>query len=115
MCYARVAASVLNAYCLAKFPDFSERHPTVGRANMASTMANGEWIDAFDHQGGGSHKYIPADRLTEELGEPKGAGVYGYWLMKDGSKLLRTCRGPLAWWSGKPEDRAQWGDYSEVA
>jgi hypothetical protein len=112
MSYARVAAGYINAWCALKFVLTNGQ----GRdgASMASTMANGSMIDAFDHQGGGSHKYIPADRLTADLGEPAGAGVFGYWRMKDGSYLLRTCRGPLAWWSGGKEEHAEWGDFSGV-
>lgn len=100
MCYARIAANVTNAWCVLKFND----------VNMASTIFNGLWADAFDHRGWSTHKYIPADRLTQELGEPLGAGVYGAWHMKDGSYALMTCSGAMAWWSGKPDDAAQWGE-----
>jgi hypothetical protein len=114
-CHAAVAAGHINAYCTLKWPAGSnERYPKNEAAGMASTLANGGVIDAYDHEGGGSHKYIPADRLTAELGEPEHGGVYGYWRMKDGSYLLLTCRGPLAWWTGKVEDRAKWGDHSGV-
>lgn len=109
--YARIAAEFFHAWCRAKWP--GDEKP-VGKASsgayMASTMANGEMIDAFDHRGGGSHKYIPADRLTEELGESIGAGVFGYWLMGDGSYLLRTCDGRLAYWSGKEDEKARWAE-----
>lgn len=100
MCYARVAASVTNAWCVLKFDD----------VKMASTIFNGSYADAFDHTGYGTHKYIPADRLTRDLGEREGAGVYGFWHMKDGSYALLTCDGAMAWWSGKDEDAAQWGE-----
>lgn len=106
MSYAKTAANCINLLTMATYPDWAEKN---GPISLASTMANGEIIDAFDHKGGGSHKYIPADRLSEELGEPAGAGVYGFWQMKDGSYLLRTCHGALAHWSGKAEDKAEWG------
>jgi hypothetical protein len=32
-------------------------------------------------------EYIPADRLTQDLGEPPGAGVFSYWKMYDDSYL----------------------------
>lgn len=97
---ARVAAETLNAYCLVFYNDI----------NMASTAANGSTIDAYDHKGHGTHKYIPAEKLTADLGEPEGAGVFAYWLMRDGSYLLRTCKGPLAFWSGDHNDKAEWGE-----
>jgi hypothetical protein len=100
MCYAKTASQMITAWCRATF--------TKDADNMGSHMANGSIIDAFDHNGYASHKYIPADKLTQDLGEPSGGGVYGYWQMKDKSCLLVTCRGDLAWWSGKPEDAAQW-------
>lgn len=109
MCYARTAAAHINAYCRMKWPD------KLGRSK-ASELANWDTIDAYDHEGGGSHKYIDADWLTEKLGMEKGAGVFGYWLMKDGSVLLRTCRGPLAWVGpfveGK-EREISWGEFAE--
>lgn len=108
MCYAQVAAELLNAYCAVTFA--ADKNPM----GMASTMANGCVIDAFDHKGGGSHKYIPADRLTDDLEQPRGGGVYGYWKMQDDSYLLRTCDGRLAWWTGKDEDRAQWGEVKSM-
>jgi hypothetical protein len=108
MCYARIAASQINAYCRMKWPE-------KGYADMASTWANGSVIDAYDHVGGGSHKYIPADDFTKQLGEPIGAGVFSYWQMKDGSLLLRTCKGPLAWAPAYVEGEprvAQWGEFA---
>jgi hypothetical protein len=100
MPYAQIAAQYITAWCRATYAKNPDK--------MGSTMANGGMIDCFDHRGHGSHKYIPADKLTEDLGERQGAGVYGYWAMNDGSYLLLTCRGDLAWWSGKNEDKAQW-------
>jgi len=98
--YARIAAVYIAAYCRETFGKDPQ--------SMECHMANGSMIDVFDHNGHGSHKYIPADRLTEELGMSKGAGVYGYWAMADGSYLLLTCGGRLACWSGKVEDKAEW-------
>ena len=98
--YAKIAATYIAAFCAETFDKDPER--------MESHMANGEMIDVFDHKGGGTHKYIPADRLSEELGMPKGAGVFSYWHMADGSYLLRTCPGRLAYWSGKDDEKAEW-------
>lgn len=103
--HAKFAAMYINAWCQKKWPE--------DRVNaMPSTMANGPFIDVFDHVGGGSHKYIPAEKLTADLEMPEGAGVFGYWKMKDGSYLLRTVPGPLAYWSGKEEDKAEWGEFA---
>lgn len=102
--YAEIAANYIHGFCRTTWPNDAEP------LNMGSTVANGSYIDVFDHKGGGSHKYIPADKLTEDLGETQGAGVFGYWLMGDDSYLLRTSKGPLAHWSGKIEDKAEWGN-----
>lgn len=106
MSYARKAAAYINAFARMTFPADID-------ARMASDIANGSYIDCFDHDGGGSHKYIPADRLTRDLGEREGAGVFGYWHMKDGSYLLRTCHGALAYWSGVEGEAAEWGDFAK--
>lgn len=98
--YAKIAATYIGAFCRETF----EKEPD----RMQSTVANGSMIDVFDHKGYGTHKYIPADKLAQDLELPDEAGVYGYWLMGDGSYLLLTCPGLLAWWSGKDEDCAQW-------
>ena len=108
MTAAKITASYLHAWCLKKFPGDKPHEGT----NIASTMANGSMFDVFDHKGHGSHKYIPADKLTADLGEPERAGVFGYWRMHDGSYILRTSRGPLATWSGNPDDKAEWGEYA---
>lgn len=97
--YAKIAATYIAAYCRETF----NKNP----ASMESHMANGEMMDVFDHNGHGSHKYIPADKLTEDLCMPKGAGVYGYWAMADKSYLLLTCGGRLAYWSGQATDKAE--------
>lgn len=107
---AALAADYIHAWCRQQWPEDKRLAHHKDSAQMASTVANGEMIDVFDHQGGGSHKYIPAAKLTEDLGEPQGAGVFGYWKMYDGSYLLRTCNGRLAHWSGKAEDKAEWGN-----
>jgi len=100
MAYAQVAAQYITAWCRATYTKDPDK--------MGSTMANGEMIDAFDHVGYDTHKYFPADRFTADLGEPSGAGVCGAWIMKDKSMLLLTCRGDLAWWSGKDDEKALW-------
>ena len=100
MCYAATAAQLITALCRAYYTNNPDA--------MGSSMANGSIINAFDHSGYASHKYIPADRLSQDLGERPGAGVYGFWQMKDKSCLLVTCRGDLAWWSGDIADKAQW-------
>src|SRR5687768_12598592 len=97
--YAKIAAEYISGWCVGVFNNPAE---------MESTVADGSMIDVFDHHGYGSHKYIPADRLTEELGMEKGAGVFGYWKMADGSYLLRTCEGRLAFWSGNDDEKAEW-------
>lgn len=100
MPYAQIAAQYIHAWCRATYTKDPDR--------MASAMANGEMIDVFDHIGYGTHKYIPAAKLSHDLELTEGSGVYGYWRMKDGSYLLLTCPGALAWWSGKDEDEARW-------
>ncbi len=111
MCYAEVAADQMNAFCAMQWPE--DRG-----AGMASTWANGCNIDAYDHEGGGSHKYIDAKKFTQDLKQPEGAGVFSYWRMKDGSLLLRTCAGPLAWVPAYKEGEervAKWGKFSGIA
>ena len=100
MSYAQIAAQYITAWCRATYRKDPDK--------MGSTMCSGTMIDAFDHKGYVTHKYVSADRFTKELGEPKGAGVYGAWHMKDGSYLLLTCPGDLAWWSGTAGDHARW-------
>lgn len=106
--YAQLAADYIHAWCRKTWPEPTKFCKDGSR--MASTVANGEMIDVFDHKGGGTHKYIPADRLTEDLGAEPGSGVYGYWKMADDSYLLRTCDGRLAYWSGSNVDKACWAD-----
>jgi hypothetical protein len=104
---AQIAAQYITAWCRATYKENPDK--------MASTMANGGMMDVFDHKGHGTHKYIPADRLSHDLELEPGAGVYGYWLMQDGSYLLLTCTGALAWWSGKDEDEARWHELRKEA
>jgi len=78
-------ATLIQAYCRDKWGDNL----------MASTMAD-HFAASGDGAGYGSHKYIPADEYTMHLGEPIGAGVYGYWRYSDSSCMLLTCKGPLA-------------------
>lgn len=100
--YAKTAAVYLTLWCKAAWPDDPKNE------NMGSTMASGNLMDVFDHRGHCTHKYIPAKKLSEDLGEKEGSGVYGSFVMSDGSYLLLTCRGKLAYWSGKEEDKAEW-------
>ena len=78
-------AVLIEGYCRDKWGD----------SLMASTMAD-HFAGIGEGAGYGSHKYIPADEYTMHLGEPIGAGVFGYWRYSDGSSMLLTCRGPLA-------------------
>lgn len=85
MSIAGKMARLVESYCA----------KTWGDNLMSSTMAD-HFADIGDGAGYGSHKDIPADEYTMHLGEPIGAGVFGYWKFSDGSLLLLTCRGPLA-------------------
>jgi hypothetical protein len=96
---AKTAATYIAAYCRETFK--TEPH------GMESYLANDEMMEAFNPKGYGSREDIPADKLTEDLGMPRVAGVYGYWAMADGSYLLQTCSGRLACWSGKATDKAE--------
>ena len=98
--YAKIAALYVKAYCKATF-----KEPEA----MESTMCQGGFLDCFDITGTGSHKYIPTTKLNSDLGKRDGAGVYNYAKFSDGSYLLFTCDGPLAYWSGVTEDAAEWG------
>lgn len=98
--YAKIAATYIAAFCRETFDENPE--------SMESTMCSGQMIDVFDHVGYGTHKYIPTERLNDDLELPQGAGVYSFWKMTDGSLLLLTCGGRLAYWSGSDEDKAEW-------
>lgn len=67
---------------------------------MAATQVDVSAMSFADFIDSGSHKYIPAERLTEELGMVKGSGVYGYLKFSDGSYILKCCDGRLAHWDG---------------
>jgi hypothetical protein len=99
MCYAKTAAEMLTLHAVACF----------GEATMGSTWAGSRAMDAFDHKGYSSSKYLPEDKLNADLGQPEGAGVFGSYLMGDGSRLLRTCNGRLAYWDGTDTGAAHWG------
>lgn len=96
MTYAQTAVMATNAYCRELYND----------VDMGSTHFNGIWADAFDHRGYASHKYIDKNKYNEQLGMKRGAGVYGYWAMEDGSNVLCTCKGELAYTDA--EDNAHW-------
>lgn len=105
MTAAQLACELIHAWCEKKWPGDG---PSDG-ARMASTVFNLDVMDVFDHKSFGSYKYIPSERLTRDLGESAGAGIFNYVQLYDGSYVLKTCDGRLAWWSGKEEDRAEWG------
>ena len=96
--YAKAAAQMIRSHCKTIFKDPD---------SMETYWAGGMYLDCFDIVGTGSHKYIPADKLTEDLGMRQGAGVHNYAKFSDGSYLLYTCGGRLAFWSGKDEDKAE--------
>jgi hypothetical protein len=97
--YARAAAYYIRALSKTMFnePDRMEGH-----------VPSFETLDCFDITDTGSHKYIPADRLSEQLGLPAGGGVYSYVRFSDNSVLLKTCPGRVAYWSGKTEDAPEY-------
>lgn len=88
MSKASKAARFITAFCQVEWPD--------GGVKMASTIAERDAGTFAGYVGGGSHKYIEADEITAHLGEPEGAGVYGYERFDDGSCILLMCKGPLA-------------------
>lgn len=108
--YARLAAMYIHSYCRQKWPTVEDGKDHLHGTNMASTMCQGSWIDVFDVASSGTHKYIPTHKLNEDLGLRQGAGVFGYYRFKDGSYLLMTCDGPLAYWSGNADDKAKLED-----
>lgn len=97
MSQARFFGMHVVAYCQIVWPN----DPGMAKSQVdVSAMSFADFIES------GSHKYIPADRLTEELGMRKGSGVFGYLKFSDGSYLLKCCNGLLASWAGdetKPE------------
>jgi hypothetical protein len=91
MSNARMALEFCRAISKERFPDDWRNMETLCVDWLASIDAA---VDA------GSHKYIPAERLNNDLGLPQGAGVYNYRKYVDGSYLLLTCRNGLAIWDG---------------
>lgn len=91
MSKAVIAAKFVRAIAKDIFPDVAKGMET----NCVDWLARID--DAVDS---GSHKYIPADRLSAELGQPSGAGVFGYRKYDDGSYLLLTCSAGVAIWDG---------------
>ena len=89
--YAQTAVSLINAYAA-----------SIGMKSETVAKIVSECFDIVDE---GSHKYIPSDTLSEQLGLPSNAGVYGYTKFADGSYLLKLCDFRIAWWSGKYEDQ----------
>ncbi|QIG70735.1 hypothetical protein EVB91_184 [Rhizobium phage RHph_I1_18] len=104
--YAQIAAEYMHAWCRMKWPENGT--DKIAGTKMASTMCRGEMIDCFDIISSGTHKYIPANKLTADLERPQGAGVYAFFKFSDGSYLLMTCDGPLAYWAGEMTDKAEW-------
>lgn len=102
MCKAKIAAQMIHLWCANKFPDKDGK-------KMSSTMAD-HLMGVIEHTSSGTYKYIPADRLTVDLGESVGSGVFGYYRMEDSSYILLTCDGRLAYWTGKEEDKACWAE-----
>jgi hypothetical protein len=101
--YARLAAQLITAWCRATAPNTDKMPDRWGSLRIDDIFS-----DVFDRMYRGTRKGIPAEKIDADLGEPVGEGVFGFWRMGDGSYLLLTCKGPLAFWSGKPEDKAEW-------
>lgn len=97
--YAKLASQFIALYTLSVYDD-----PKM-ESMVAPTV-----IECFNIKDSGTHKYIPAKRLSEDLGMKESEGVYGYWKFSDGSYLLKTCPGRLAYWSGSEWDMAQWSE-----
>ncbi len=99
MSYAYAVAVYVKGYCRMTFkePD-----------TMESTVLRGNLLDCFDLVDTGSYKYIPREKLNADLGLAEGNGVYGYIKMSDGSYVLQTSPGRVAYWSGQADDPAQY-------
>ncbi len=90
MSNAKMACEFVKAMAEAKFPYDAK--------SMSKHVV--EWLTFADIIDSGSHKYIPADTLSAELGQPEGAGVYGYVQFRDKSYILLTCHAGIAYWDG---------------
>lgn len=89
---AKMVARFILAYTKHVWPD--------DYVQMAKTGAPDYVGRYFSPTDAGSHKYIPADRLTADIGAKQGSGVFGYAKFDDGSYLLYTCFHGLAVWDG---------------
>jgi len=108
-CQAEYASKMITAYCRAIF--VKDNGDDITSDEMGSIMTEiPSLIDTFDHIGYLSHKDLPKRLINSDLGTPIGSGIYGAWAMRDGSYLLLTCCGELAWWLGTFRDHAQWHD-----
>lgn len=88
---AKTAALMVQAYATACFPDDGigfEKH----------CLDNFLYVGDYVSQG--SHKYVPTERLNDQLKLPQGAGIFGYVKFDDGSYILQTCSNGLAVWAG---------------
>jgi hypothetical protein len=116
MSMAKVAGTYIAAHVRVTFAEkLNENGKHESSDYMAGYILGGSMIDVFDHTGHMTHKYFESDRMTAELGEPEGGGVYAAYGMQDGSLLLLTCKGPLAYWSGQTGDKAEWITLPDVA
>lgn len=88
---AKMACMFVQSTAKQQFPDDAIR--------MENVVLG--WLTSFaDIKGSGTHKYIPADRLTADIGADAGSGVYRYVEFHDGSYLLNTCKHGVAVWEG---------------
>jgi hypothetical protein len=96
MTQAITAAQLVQTYCRTIFPN--------DPLEMECIVA--QHLRVFKVVSSGSHKYIPADKLSKDIGAEPGSGVYGYEKMEDGSFMLYTCCHGLAVWDGKEDSPA---------
>lgn len=97
MSNAQMAAEFIQAFSKSRWPNDAVRMET-GTADYLHSFA--------DIASSGSHKYIPADKLSKDIGAEEGSGVYGYMMFRDGSYLLKTCCHGVAVWEGGDDDVA---------
>lgn len=86
------------AYCQAVWPNDNSVF-----AHQASLSA----LSFATITSSGSHKYIPADRLSEELGLRQGRGIYGFLEFEDDSILLLCSDGRIAHWDADEESKPE--------